>query len=179
MKGRLLQRLRQLSISNSLRGAFLTGALLTLIVSMVSLYSGMSKVRRFAIRLMNIFLASTPLFLIEGNLNLAVDQLNEFLLAPNTTVRLQLRTQIIQHLDKIERLSQGLQLAERRQLAVILQDSRTLLAELDNALYNMFLVREKVSELSARIDWLHDDFTTELNSLVQDFTAAGDAARSN
>ncbi|MDI8954306.1 hypothetical protein MJO10_30180, partial [Salmonella enterica subsp. enterica serovar Anatum] len=42
----------------------------------------------------------------------AVDQLNEFLLAPNTTVRLQLRTQIIQHLDKIERLSQGLQLAE-------------------------------------------------------------------
>ncbi len=39
MKGRLLQRLRQLSISNSLRGAFLTGALLTLIVSMVSLYS--------------------------------------------------------------------------------------------------------------------------------------------
>ena len=172
MKGRLLQRLRQLSISNSLRGAFLTGALLTLIVSMVSLYSGMSKVRRFAIRLMNIFLASTPLFLIEGNLNLAVDQLNEFLLAPNTTVRLQLRTQIIQHLDKIERLSQGLQLAERRQLAVILQDSRTLLAELDNALYNMFLVREKVSELSARIDWLHDDFTTELNSLVQDFTGS-------
>lgn len=34
----------------------------------------------------------------------------------------------------------------------------------------MFLLREKVSELSARIDWLHDDFTTELNSLVQDFT---------
>ncbi len=101
-----------------------------------------------------------------------MDQLNEFLLAPNTTVRLQLRTQIIQHLDKIERLSQGLQLAERRQLAVILQDSRTLLAELDNALYNMFLVREKVSELSARIDWLHDDFTTELNSLVQDFTGS-------
>ncbi|MCF3783651.1 histidine kinase, partial [Salmonella enterica subsp. enterica serovar Weltevreden] len=65
---------------------------------------------------------------------------------------------------------QGLQLAERRHLAVILQDSRTLLAELDNALSNMFLVREKVSELSARIDWLHDDVTTELNSLVQDFT---------
>lgn len=63
MKGRLLQRLRQLSISNSLRGAFLTGALLTLIVSMVSLYSWheqSSQVR--AIRLMNIFLASTPLF---------------------------------------------------------------------------------------------------------------------
>lgn len=53
---------------------------------------------------------------------------------------------------------------------MILQDSRALLSELDRVLYNMFLVREKVGELSARIDWLHDDFTTELNSLVQDFT---------
>lgn len=170
MKGRLLQRLRQLSISNSLRGAFLTGALLTLIVSMVSLYSWHEQSSQVRYSLDEYFPRIHSAFLIEGNLNLAVDQLNEFLLAPNTTVRLQLRTQIIQHLDKIERLSQGLQLAERRQLAVILQDSRTLLAELDNALYNMFLVREKVSELSARIDWLHDDFTTELNSLVQDFT---------
>ena len=107
-----------------------------------------------------------------------VDQLNEFLLAPNTTVRLQLRNQIIQHLDKIERLSQGLSPAERQQLGVILQDSRALLAELDRVLC-MFLVREKVGELAARIDWLHDDFTTELNSLVQDFTATGNAARSD
>ena len=52
---------------------------------------------------------------------------------------------------------------------MILQDSRALLAELDRVLYNMFLVREKVGELAARIDWLHDDFTTELNSLVQGF----------
>lgn len=85
-------------------------------------------------------------------------------------MRLQLRTQIIQHLDTIERLSRGLSSRERQQLTVILQDSRSLLSELDRALYNMFLLREKVSELSARIDWLHDDFTTELNSLVQDFT---------
>ncbi|MFZ4425267.1 sensor histidine kinase, partial [Escherichia coli] len=77
---------------------------------------------------------------------------------------------IIQHLDKIERLSQGLSPAERQQRAAVLQYHRQLLAELDRVLYNMFLVREKVGELSARIDWLHDDFTTELNSLVQDFT---------
>lgn len=81
--------------------------------------------------------------MIEGNLNLVVDQLNEFLLAPNTTVRLQLRNQIISHLDKIEVLSRGLQPAEQQQLAVILQDSRALMAELDRVLYNMFLVREK------------------------------------
>jgi phosphoglycerate-specific signal transduction histidine kinase len=62
----------------------------------------MSKARRYAIRWTSI--SPHPLcFLIEGNLNLVVDQLNEFLLAPNTTVRLQLRNQIIQHLDKIER----------------------------------------------------------------------------
>lgn len=58
----MLQRLRQISISSSLRGAFLTGALLTLIVSSVSLYSGMNKVRESAIRWMSIFRASMRLF---------------------------------------------------------------------------------------------------------------------
>ena len=171
MMGRsMLQRLRQISISSSLRGAFLMGALLTLIVSSVSLYSWHEQSSQIRYSLDEYFPRIHSAFLIEGNLNLVVDQLNEFLLAPNTTVRLQLRNQIIQHLDKIERLSQGLSPAARQQLAVILQDSRALLAELDRVLYNMFLVREKVGELSARIDWLHDDFTTELNSLVQDFT---------
>ncbi|CAH6659735.1 two-component system sensor histidine kinase PgtB [Pseudocitrobacter vendiensis] len=171
MKGRsLLQRLRQMSISNSLRGAFLMGAFLTLIVSSVSLYSWYEQSSQIRYSLDEYFPRIHSAFQIEGSLNLAVDQLNEFLLAPNTTVRLQLRKQIIQQLDKIERLSQGLTPEEHQQLAMILQDSRKLLSELDRALYNMFLVREKVSELSARIDWLHDDFTTELNSLVQDFT---------
>ena len=168
--GSILHRLRQLSISSSLRGAFLTGALLTLSVSCVSLYSWHEQSSQIRYSLDDYFPRVHSAFLIEGNLNLVVDQLNEFLLAPNTTVRLQLRNQIISHLDKIEVLSRGLQPAEQQQLAVILQDSRALMAELDRVLYNMFLVREKVSELSARIDWLHDDFTTELNSLVQDFT---------
>ncbi|WP_409310063.1 two-component system sensor histidine kinase PgtB [Pectobacterium sp. B1J-3] len=166
----MLQRLRQISISSSLRGAFLMGALLTLIVSSVSLYSWYEQSSQIRYSLDEYFPRIHSAFLIEGNLNLVVDQLNEFSLAPNTTVRLQLRKQIIQHLDKIERLSQGLSPLERQQSMVILQDSRALLSELDRVLYNLFLVRENVSELSARIDWLHDDFTTELNSLVQDFT---------
>ncbi len=171
MTGRsVLQRLRQMSISSSLRGAFLIGALLTLIVSCVSLYSWHEQSSQIRYSLDEYFPRIHSAFQIEGSLNLAVDQLNEFLLAPNTTVRLQLRNQIIQQLDKIERLSQGLTPEEHQQLSMILQDSRKLLSALDKALYNMFLVREKVSELSARIDWLHDDFTTELNSLVQDFT---------
>lgn len=168
--GLIIQRLRKISISSSLRGAFLTGALLTLIVSCVSLYSWHEQSSQIRYSLDEYFPRIHSAFQIEGNLNLVVDQLNEFLLAPNTTVRLQLRNQIIQYLDKIERLSQGLSSPERQQLAVILQDSRALLTELDKALYNMFVVREKVSELAARIDWLHDDFNTELNSLVQDFT---------
>lgn len=168
--GKVVQRLRQMSISSSLRGAFLTGALLTLIVSGVSLYSLHEQSSRIRYSLNEYFPRIHSAFQIEGNLNLVVDKLNEFLLAPNTTVRLQLRNQIIQYLDKIERLSQGLSSPERQQLAVILQDSRSLLTELDKALYNMFVVREKVSELAARIDWLHDDFNTEMNSLVQDFT---------
>lgn len=118
MMGRsMLQRLRQISISSSLRGAFLMGALLTLIVSSVSLYSWHEQSSQIRYSLDEYFPRIHSAFLIEGNLNLVVDQLNEFLLAPNTTVRLQLRNQIIQHLDKIERLSQGLSPAERQQLA--------------------------------------------------------------
>ncbi|STB49241.1 Phosphoglycerate transport system sensor protein pgtB [Citrobacter koseri] len=110
--GSMLQRLRQISISSSLRGAFLMGALLTLIVSSVSLYSWHEQSSQIRYSLDEYFPRIHSAFLIEGNLNLVVDQLNEFLLAPNTTVRLQLRNQIIQHLDKIERLSQGLSPAE-------------------------------------------------------------------
>ncbi len=168
--GSWLQRLRQISISSSLRGAFLMGALLTLFVSSVSLYSWYEQSSQIRYSLDEYFPGIHSAFQIEGNLNLVVDQLNEFLLAPNTAVRLQLRNQIIQHLDKIERLSQQLSRPERRQLAAILQQSRALLSELDDALYNMFLVDEKVSVISARIDWLHDDFNSELNSLLQDFT---------
>ncbi len=123
----LWQRLRQVSISTSLRCAFLMGALLTLIVSSVSLYSWHEQSSQIRYSLDEYFPRIHSAFLIEGNLNLVVDQLNEFLQAPNTTVRLQLRTQIIQHLDTIERLSRGLSSRERQQLTVILRDSRSLL----------------------------------------------------
>ena len=164
------QRLRHMSISTSLRGAFLMGALLTMFVSGVGLYSWHEQSSQIRYSLDEYFPRIHSAFQIEGSLNQVVDQLNEFLLAPNTTSRLQLRNQIIQQLDKIELLSQGLSSADHQQLTMILKDSRILLSKLDKVLYNMFLIREKVSELSARIDWLHDDFTTELNSLVQDFT---------
>ncbi|STV71604.1 phosphoglycerate transport system sensor protein PgtB [Klebsiella michiganensis] len=77
----ILQRLRQISISSSLRGAFLMGALLTLIVSSVSLYSWHEQSSQIRYSLDEYFPRIHSAFLIEGNLNLVVDQLNEFLLA--------------------------------------------------------------------------------------------------
>jgi two-component system phosphoglycerate transport system sensor histidine kinase PgtB len=89
----MLQRLRQISIS-SLRGAFLMGALLTLIVSSVSLYSWHEQSSQIRYSLDEYFPRIHSAFLIEGNLNLVVDQLNEFLLAPNTTVRCSCATRL-------------------------------------------------------------------------------------
>ncbi|MGE9665467.1 sensor histidine kinase, partial [Escherichia coli] len=86
-------------------------------VSCVSLYSWHEQSSQIRYSLDDYFPRVHSAFLIEGNLNLVVDQLNEFLLAPNTTGRLQLRNQIISHLDKIEVLSRGLQPAEQQQLA--------------------------------------------------------------
>lgn len=103
----MLQRLRQISISSSLRGAFLTGALLTLIVSSVSLYSWHEQSSQIRYSLDEYFPRIHAAFLIEGNLNLVVDQLNEFLLAPNTTVRLQLRNTCFWFVKRWESLRRG------------------------------------------------------------------------
>lgn len=162
--------IKNLTISASLRGAFLTGALLTLVVSGVSLYSWHEQSSQIRYALNDYFPRIQTSFLIENNLNTLVDQLNEFLLAANTTSRLQLRNQILQHLDDIDTLSQRLDMPERQQIELTLRDSRQLLARLDRSLYNMFIAREKVNEITARINWLHDDFTSEMNSLVQDFS---------
>ena len=70
MMGRsMLQRLRQISISSSLRGAFLMGALLTLIVSSVSLYSWHEQSSQIRYSLDEYFPRIHSAFLIEGNLN--------------------------------------------------------------------------------------------------------------
>ena len=153
--------IRNLTISASLRGAFLTGALLTLVVSGVSLYSWHEQSSQIRYALNDYFPRIQTSFLIENSLNTLVDQLNEFLLAANTTSRLQLRNQILQHLDDIDRLSQRLDMPERQQIELTLRDSRQLLARLDRSLYNMFIAREKVNEITARINWLHDDFRSD------------------
>lgn len=166
----LLRHMTRLTISACLRGAFLTGALLTLFVSGVSLYSWHEQSSQIRYALDDYFPRIQSSFVIESNLNTLVDQLNEFLQAANTNTRLLLRNQIVEHLGQIEQASQRLDDAERQQILSTLAESRQLLSRLDNALYNMFIAREKINEIAARISWLHDDFTTELNSLVQDFS---------
>lgn len=64
--GSILHRLRQLSISSSLRGAFLTGALLTLSVSCVSLYSWHEQSSQIRYSLDDYFPRVHSAFLIEG-----------------------------------------------------------------------------------------------------------------
>ncbi|EKN6177287.1 HAMP domain-containing protein [Yersinia enterocolitica] len=162
--------IKNLTISASLRGAFLIGALLTMIVSGVSLYSWHEQSSQIRYALNDYFPRVQTSFLIENNLNTLVDHLNEFLLTANTTSRLQLRNQILQHLDKIDTFSQRLDPRERQQIKLTLSDSRQLLSQLDRSLYNMFIAREKINETTARINWLHEDFTSEMNSLVQDFS---------
>ncbi|WP_438288198.1 two-component system sensor histidine kinase PgtB [Edwardsiella tarda] len=167
---RLLHWARRLSISASLQIAFLASALLTLFVSAVSLYSWHAQSSQVRYTLDDYLPRIQSSLVIESALNILVDQLNEFVLAPNTSVRLQFRQQIISHLDQIAQVSQRLEAGERQQLAGILEQSHQLLTSLDSALYTLFLAREKTNEIAGRISWLHDDFTTELNSLMQDFS---------
>ncbi|MFC0225237.1 two-component system sensor histidine kinase PgtB [Serratia aquatilis] len=166
----LLRRMKRLTISTCLRGAFLTGAFLTLIVSGVSLYSWHEQSSQIRYALDDYFPRIQSSFVIESNLNTLVGQFNAFQQTANTTARLQLRNKIVEHLGKIERASEQLDSPQRQQIQSTLADSRQLLGQLDKALYNMFIAREKVNVIAARISWLHDDFTTELNSLVQDFS---------
>lgn len=170
MKTALFRYLKRLTISASLKTAFMLGAGLTLIVSGVSLYSWHEQSSQVRYALNDYLPQIESSFTIESNLGNLVDRLNEFLQAANTSTRLQLRNQIEQHLAQIEHLSQKMDSSERASIQSTLTESRTLLARLDNALYTMFIAREKTNEIAARINWLHDDFTTELNSLLQDFS---------
>lgn len=170
MKQRIARYIGRFSISAILRGAFVIGTLMTLIVSCVSLYAWQAQNRQIRYALGDYFPRIQASFLIEGQLNTLVDELNEFLKAPDTAARLQLRNQITLHLSQIEAINRKLSGEDQVQIAAIVQQGQALLQRLDNALYTLFLARENVNTLSARIAWLHDDFSTELSSLSQDIS---------
>ncbi|CNE64938.1 ATP-binding protein [Yersinia nurmii] len=160
----------RITISSILRWAFAFGAILTLFVSAVSLYSWHAQSSQIRYALDDYFPKIQASFQLEENLNALIQELNEFQHAPNTTARIQMRDQIAHRLDTIEMASRRLTPDNQRQLATTLTRSRELLSRLDSALYSNFLAREKITEIAARINWLHDDFNTELTSLSQDIS---------
>ena len=81
-----------------------------------------------------------------------------------------MRNQITLHLSQIEAINRKLSGEDQAQITAIVQQGQSLLQRLDNALYTLFLARENVNTLSARIARLHDDFSTELSSLSQDIS---------
>lgn len=161
---------QRITISSILRWAFAFGAVLTLFVSAVSLYSWNEQRQQIRYALNEYFPKIQASFQLEENLNALIQELNEFQHAPNTSARIQMRDQIAHRLDTIEQASHRLTPENQQQLAITLRHSRELLSQLDSALYSNFLAKEKVTEIAARINWLHDDFNNELTSLSQDIS---------
>ena len=170
MKRWIIHYLGLFSLSGILRSAFIAVTFMTLVVSGASLYAWHEQNQQIRYALGDYFPRIQSSFLIDGQLNTLVEELNEFLKAPNTGTRLQLRNQITDHLSKIDGINQNLTGRDHQQIAEIISESQNLLSQLDKALYTLFLANEKVNTLSARISWLHDDFNTELTSLSQDIS---------
>lgn len=129
---------QQITISSLLRWAFAFGAVLTLFVSAVSLYSWNEQSQQIRYALNEYFPKIQASFQLEENLNALIQELNEFQHAPNTSARIQMRDQISHRLDKIEQASRSLTPDNQQPLAITLNHSRELLLQLDSALYSNF-----------------------------------------
>ncbi|WP_080752607.1 ATP-binding protein [Pectobacterium fontis] len=162
--------LQTMTISNCLRWSFAFGAILTLSVSAISLYSWREQGFQIRYALNDYFPKIQASFQLEDNLNTLIKELNEFLTADNTSLRLLRREQIISRLDIIRHASQQLNNDERHILEKIIQQMHHLLIQLDNILAEDLVIREKTTEITTRINWLHDDFNLELTSLSQDIS---------
>ncbi|QRG79574.1 ATP-binding protein [Citrobacter sp. R56] len=161
---------RLLTIGTSLRLAFAFSAILTLFVSVVSLYSWHEQNSQVRYALDDYFPRIQASFLFEENLTALVNEFNELQQTNNTNSRMQVRMQIEQRLQKIQAISPHLDPQHQNALSQQVINSRKLLDNLDKALYDNNQEKEKLDIISSRINWLHDDFNTELNSLTQDLS---------
>lgn len=160
----------RLTISASLRLAFVFSAILTLFVSIVSLYSWNVQSTQVRYALDDYFPKIQSSFQFEENLTSLVNEFNDLQQSTNTSSRLQLRDQIKQRLEKIQSISPHLDQERQITLSQQVNNSYQLLNNLDSALYNSYLSKEKLNEIASRINWLHDDFSNELSSLSQDLS---------
>lgn len=161
---------RLLTIGTSLRLAFAFSAILTLFVSVVSLYSWHEQNSQVRYALDDYFPRIQASFLFEENLTALVNEFNELQQTNNTNSRMQVRMQIEQRLQKIQAISPHLDPQHQNALSQQVINSRKLLDNLDKALYDNNQEKEKLDIISSRINWLHDDFNTELNTLTQDLS---------
>ncbi|MEE3650738.1 MULTISPECIES: ATP-binding protein [unclassified Brenneria] len=159
-----------MTISNSLRWAFAFGAVLTLSVSAISLYSWREQSSQIRYALNEYFPKIQASFQLEDNLNILIKELNEFLTAESTSLRLQRREQILSRLNIIHKASRQLTFDDRHLLEETIRQMRSLLTQLDGILAANLVMREKANEMTTRINWLHDDFNLELTSLSQDIS---------
>lgn len=162
--------LHKLTISASLRLAFVFSAILTLFVSIVSLYSWNVQSTQVRYALDDYFPKIQSSFQFEENLTSLVNEFNDLQQSTNTSSRLQLRDQIKQRLQKIQSINPHLDLERQMTLNQQVNSSYQLLNSLDSALYNSYLSKQKLNEIASRINWLHDDFSNELSSLSQDLS---------
>ncbi|MDA8477843.1 ATP-binding protein [Citrobacter sp. Awk 4] len=161
---------RFLTIGTSLRLAFVFSAILTVFVSVVSLYSWHEQNSQVRYALDDYFPRIQASFLFEENLTALVNEFNELQQTNNTNSRMQVRMQIEQRLQKIQAISPHLDPQHQNALSQQVISSRKLLDNLDKALYDNNQEKEKLGIISSRINWLHDDFNNELNSLTQDLS---------
>ncbi|MCI4514452.1 sensor histidine kinase, partial [Escherichia coli] len=109
-------------------------------------------------------------FLFEENLTALVNEFNELQQTTNTVNRLQVREQIEQRLQKIKAINPHLDSVHQNALNQQVASSHRLLSKLDSAVNNNNQEKGKLDVISSRVNWLHDDFNNELNSLTQDLS---------
>lgn len=168
--GSFFRRLFQMSISNNIRMVFIVSTLLTLFVSAVSLYSWYEQSIQVRFSINDYFPRVRSAFNIEKNLGAMEARLNDYISTDDKDTQEKYHKQIIGYIDEIERVSKQTPIATKQKLNVILHESRQLLEDISNALYIVSINREKIAEISRRIDDLHDDFTTEVGSVMQEVT---------
>lgn len=158
------------TIGTSLRLAFVFSAVLTLFVSVVSLYSWHEQNSQVRYALDDYFPRIQASFLFEENLTALVNEFNELQQTTNTDSRLQVREQIEHRLLKIQSITPHLDSVHQSALNQQVASSRKLLSDLDKALNDHNKEKGKLDVISSRVNWLHDDFNNELNSLTQDLS---------
>ncbi|XKM12845.1 ATP-binding protein [Orbaceae bacterium ac157xtp] len=107
---------------------------------------------------------------LDETLNTLFFEFNEFLQSSNTASRLTKKEQIKEHLANLSLIASHLSSDNQLILDNKIETIQGLLSELDTVIANNLLIKEKLAEIKVYMYWLHNDFVTELSSLLQDIS---------